>query len=341
MTAVTVGDGAGLRTVPARPAARLPAPARPVPLVPAPLPFAPDPAPREDAGTLGDGDAELRGTVMRKRWGELRFRLVTEGPGELIRPGRPAGGGGDGVLRLCRPLAGEVEVRQDGRHGVAGPPDLICFDGARPFGLVFPALCHMVEVLLPYRLVGLTAADARGLTATALAGTRGPGALLSVLLAGAEQHCQECDTSGDLVGGGVAGLVAALLVERMEARARDSSGARRALMPRIQGFIRDHLCDPALSPAMVAEHCNVSVRYLQKLFQDQDSSPSRRIRDLRLARCRTELADPRLDHLPVSLIGERSGFPGASHFGLLFRARYGLTPRQYRQQARAARIAAR
>jgi AraC-like DNA-binding protein len=284
-----------------------------------------------------DAGGKLSGTVVGKQLGHLRVSLVEGGPGELLRPGRLVDPTGDGFLRMCRPLAGEIVVHQDGRRAPVRSPDLVCFDSSAPYRVVFPEPFRMMEVLLPHRWVGLDPSDARRLAATPWPGTRGPGALLSSLLAGIELHCRESDDSLGLVGDSFAGLTWALLTERMKAMAPGTAQTRTAMMPRIQAFIRDRLGDPQLSPQLVARHCNISLRYLQKLFEENGTSPARSIRDQRLERCRAELVDACFDHLPVFLIGERAGFVGASQFSRLFRIRYDLPPREYRRRAQAAR----
>ncbi|MET8122907.1 helix-turn-helix domain-containing protein [Micromonospora sp. NPDC005189] len=286
---------------------------------------------------MADAGGELAGTVVCRRLGHLRVSLVEGGPGELLRPGRLVDRTGDGVLRVCRPLTGEIVVHQDGRRAPARSPDLVCFDSSAPYRVVFPERFRMMEMRLPHRWAGLDPSDARLLTASPWPGTRGPGALLSSLLAGIEPHCREPEDSLGPVGDSFAGLTGALLTERMKAVAPGTARTGTAMMPRIQTFIRGQLGDPQLSPALVARHCNISLRYLQKLFEEQGTSPARSIRDQRLARCEAELADACFDHLPVSLIGERAGFVGASQFSRLFRIRYDLPPREYRRRAQAGR----
>ncbi|MGP3984871.1 helix-turn-helix domain-containing protein [Streptomyces sp. KR80] len=278
-----------------------------------------------------DHDGELEGTTASKRFGEVRFSLVEGGPREMIRPSRLIERSADRYLRVCRPLAGEIWVFQDGQHAVARGPQLVCYDSSRPYKVIMPERFRMVTLLLPHRLMGLTSKDTDLLTAKAWHGSQGLGALMSNLLVGLEQHGEEVNTAIDILGGSVAGLAAAFFAERMRSVVAEPGVGRQALMLSIQAFIRERLADPDLSPVAVAQQHNVSLRYLQKIFHEHNTSPARWIRDERLARCRSELADPGLDHLSIAAIGERSGFYGASHFSRLFRDRYGITPREYRK----------
>jgi AraC-like DNA-binding protein len=290
---------------------------------------------RPDASTpavayvLRAHDEAVRGTAVRRRFGDVRLTLVTGEPHEAIRPARHIDHE-PGYLRVFRMPAGEIGVHQDGRQGRAAGPQIICCDTTRPYRLLLPQRFRMVEVLLPHRHLGLPPGDTGKLTATSWCGRKGAGALLSRLLDGLDEHGSEIHSALDRVGGTVAGLTAAVLAERLRLLAAENEIARHDLMLHIQAYIRERLSDPALTPQSVAERHNISLRYLQRIFQENGTSPARWIRDERLARSRSELRDPRLNHLPVGLIGERAGLYQASHFSRLFRDRYGMTPRGYR-----------
>ncbi|PBC78704.1 AraC-like DNA-binding protein [Streptomyces sp. TLI_235] len=153
----------------------------------------------------------------------------------------------------------------------------------------------------------------------------------------ADQGALPSDRTAELLARGITGLVAQACADYMDRDpdsprpARSSGLARRAMLQRIKHFARSRLADPELKPEMLAQHHHISLRYLQKLFQDHGQSPASWIRDERLHRCCTELRDPRLAHLTIAMIGERSGLYGASHFSRLFRDRYGISPREYRR----------
>ncbi|GAA4800721.1 AraC family transcriptional regulator [Streptomyces ziwulingensis] len=299
----------------------------------APRPAAPGRAAPGGVQIVRGHDEPLDGALRTHQFGGVRVALVKgDGPRELIRPARQIAPAGEGVLRVLRPLTGVVWIVQDGRHAAVRAPQLICLDSTRPYKASMPENFRLVDVTVAHRLVGLTAAEAEPLTARPWTGAEGLAALLSALLEGLGRHGREVETAVDLLGGSVVGLTAALFAERMREVAEDPQIARQALMLQVQSYVRDRLADPGLGPVAIARAHNVSLRYLQKIFQEHGISPARWIRDERLARCRTELADPLLDHLPVALVGERAGLYGASHFSRLFRDRYGVTPREYRKE---------
>jgi AraC-like DNA-binding protein len=293
----------------------------------------PLPTARSGVQIVREHDEPFEGTVRTHQFGGVRMSLVKgDGPHELIRPGRRIDPHSRGWLRVVRPLTGAVWVLQDGRHATVRAPQFVCFDSTRTYKVVMPESFRLVDVTVAHRQVGLTGPEAERLTARPWSGTEGLAALLSSLLDGLGRHGREVETAVDLLGGSVAGLTAALFAERMREVAEDPQIARQTLMAHIQAYVRERLAEPGLSPVTIARQHHISLRYLQKIFQEYGISPARWLRDERLARCRTELADPSLDHLPVALIGERAGLYGASHFSRLFRDRYGITPREYRKE---------
>ncbi|MFC8448424.1 helix-turn-helix domain-containing protein [Kitasatospora sp. NPDC057223] len=155
----------------------------------------------------------------------------------------------------------------------------------------------------------------------------------------AGQGGQPAGRTAELLARGITGLVQQAFVDCMD-REPDAPGpspgaglARRAMLQRIKHFARSRLADPDLKPEMLAQQHHISLRYLQKLFQEHGESPASWIRDERLIRSCAELRDPRLAHHTIAVIGERSGLYGASHFSRLFRERYGVGPREYRRLA--------
>ncbi|MFJ3928326.1 helix-turn-helix domain-containing protein [Streptomyces sp. NPDC090022] len=284
----------------------------------------------EPAHVLRGHDDCVRGSAVRKQFGDVQIVVAAGGPHEAIRPARAIRPGPGAYLHLFRPLSGGIGVHQDGREGHAVAPQIVCCDSTRPYQLFLPRPFRLVEVLLPHRQIGMPPADTAKLTATAWCGRMGAGALLSQLLAGLDEHGTEIHSALDRVGGTIAGLAAAVLADRLRNLAAEDEVARHDLMLHIQAYIRERLSDPALTPHAVAERHHISLRYLQRIFQENGTSPARWIREERLARCRSELLDARLDHLPVGVIGERAGLFQASHFSRLFRDRYGVTPRGYR-----------
>jgi AraC-like DNA-binding protein len=102
---------------------------------------------------------------------------------------------------------------------------------------------------------------------------------------------------------------------------------------RAEGFILEHLDDPGLDAATVARHVCISPRHLNRLFAQAGCTVTQWIWQARLQRAHRFLADPLLRRESVGDVAARCGFASPAHFAGAFKARYGMTPSQFRLSA--------
>ncbi|MBU2964193.1 helix-turn-helix domain-containing protein [Amphritea sp. 2_MG-2023] len=109
----------------------------------------------------------------------------------------------------------------------------------------------------------------------------------------------------------------------------NEAGLRSIHLSNIELFVRENIQNPDLSPDMIALSCNISTRYLHKLFKDSDQTVSQWIKELRL---QSALNDIRAATGQTTLaeISYRWGFNDQAHFCRLFKSRFGCTPKDMR-----------
>ena len=238
-----------------------------------------------------------------------------------------------GVYKLGVQLHGYCVLSQDGREAALTPGDLAIYDTTRPYTLDFADAYQMFVLLIPRDRLGLTARQVGRLTAERISGRQGLGALTSSLLTqlGAQVRTGGADAAPRAVDA-IVELVRATLSERLDASASVPGAA--TIMSAATAWIDRHLADPALSSEDVALSQHVSVRYLQKLFAEHDTTPSAWIRGRRLQHCQTDLLDPALAACPAAAIGAHWGFTDASAFTRTFKAHTGRTPGEFRAAGR-------
>jgi AraC-like DNA-binding protein len=132
------------------------------------------------------------------------------------------------------------------------------------------------------------------------------------------------------LAGNVVDLMSTVLAERLDAIPGDPGVGHRALMMRITAFIESHLGEADLAPAEIATAHHISLRQLHKLFHANGTTAAGWIRQRRLEHCGRDLRDPRYAAWPVAAVGARWGYPDPAHFSRLFKATYGMGPRDYR-----------
>ncbi|MFC5067042.1 acetamidase/formamidase family protein [Flaviflagellibacter deserti] len=120
-----------------------------------------------------------------------------------------------------------------------------------------------------------------------------------------------------------------------EARLADDSGSQvqAAHFRRVTAAIEVRLADPDLSMVEIARQEALSQRYLQKLFELQDTTFSDYLRQRRLDRAKIDLADPGHSSESIAEIGYRWGFRDQAHFSRAFSIAFGVSPRGFRSSA--------
>jgi acetamidase/formamidase/AraC-like DNA-binding protein len=124
------------------------------------------------------------------------------------------------------------------------------------------------------------------------------------------------------------------LAHRLSAPTADvnTSATQAALLHRICQTIERRLDEPDLTPARAAQAEGISERYLQKLFEGVGDNFTHYVRERRLQRAWADLSNSAEAHRSISEIAYRYGFSDSAHFSRAFRHRFGLPPREFRQQ---------
>ena len=230
-------------------------------------------------------------------------------------------------------LDGESINRQDGRAAKLGPGDFTLCDTTRPYEMQFDRSNRMFVVGIPDTLVRRYLASPESVVAIPMSGSAGLSGLLSQFLRDFWTRCRE-DLDPVIVpriSRAILDLMASAYTTLPQAQSERSSLATSHRI-RIVNYIESHLSDPDLTPMRVAEVCKITPRYLHHLFSQEQETVARYILRRRLEECSSALAHPTYRARTVTSIAFDFGFNSPTHFGRVFRARYGLTPREFRCQ---------
>jgi AraC-like DNA-binding protein len=109
--------------------------------------------------------------------------------------------------------------------------------------------------------------------------------------------------------------------------------AKLRLYEQIRRFIDVNLSKPYLNAEYIAEHFNVSSRYLRDAFSGSPHTLGSYIRVTRLARCRENLREVGLLHRSITEIAICWGFNDPAYFSRAYRNHFGVSPSEDRKDA--------
>jgi AraC-like DNA-binding protein len=285
------------------------------------------------------GPLEPRGVPDELRAGDLGAVRVAElaqvDSGGAERTARHVRQSDSDLCKVDVLVEGRGVIEQDGRRAVLEPGDLAFVDLARPARWAMSPSVRCVGIVFPAPMLPLRRDDVASLTAVRIAGDADTGALASSCARQLVRHLDDGGGHRARLGTAVLDLFAVTLASRLDRPQEPPPESRQqALVLQMRAFIEEHLGDPDLTPPAVAAAHYVSLRYLHKLFETQQTTVAEWIRQRRLERCRRDLLDSALSALPVNAIAARWGLLNAAHFSRAFRATYGTAPGEYRRRMR-------
>jgi AraC-like DNA-binding protein len=236
--------------------------------------------------------------------------------------------------KLSLLLAGRALVVQDGREAVLRPGDFALYDCSRPYTLEGTGDFRMLVCMLPRASFGIEPGRVGRMTATRIRGDCGIGWAVAPFL----ERLASLAIRGDLpeardrVVESVVELVESLCASVIEGDVGRRPSSRAELLLRARAHAQSRLGDPSLVPGEIAAAVHVSKRYLHRLFEEDGSTVSGWIRQLRLEGCRRDLADPSRRDETVTTIGARWGLTNPAHLSRLFRDVFGVSPTEYRAE---------
>ncbi|MER6676778.1 helix-turn-helix domain-containing protein [Streptomyces sp. NPDC000983] len=284
--------------------------------------------------------ADFRAELHRMELGEVTVWKTSIPPSRFLRTPRAATSGSDPELyHVTLMLNGGLAVSHEGGRAVIGPHALTAIDSVRSYDVrAYRAgpqhgFVEGVAVDLPRRMLPLPADRVREVLGRGLPGREGTGALLAGFLLGLEaQAAALTPAEAPRLGTVVLDLVSAWFAQLLDAEDRLPERTRQqALTEQVRAFVQRNLHEPELTPSAIAREHHVSLSHLHRVFTGPDGETvAAWIRAQRLERAHRDLADPALRGTPIQTVAARWGMPRASDFSRMFRAMYGLSPREHR-----------
>jgi len=277
-----------------------------------------------------DLGSAFNGRITRAQLGEASCTEVSSQQQRVYRTRSRIARSHEDFFLIALGKHGVGGVAQDGRETVLRPGEFTIYDTTRPYELRFDDAFTQVILQVPRDMLLRRVAGTEALTAISFGSDRPLQKLAHDFVYRLCQSADEIQPEHAVrLSEQAVDLVAMALSERLGTKALPST-RRLALLHRLKAHVRTHLADPDLSISEAATALGVSPRYVNDLLSEEGTSFQRFVLTERLAQCQRDLASPILAHRHVSEIAFAWGFNDVSHFGRVFRERYGLSPRDFR-----------
>lgn len=275
--------------------------------------------------------AEFHGEIRTRSVDQTHVTEIVASPHQVRHSANQIKVDDKKLLKLSLLLEGTALVAQDGRTAALSAGDVAIYETSRPYTLEFTDDVRVLVMIFPRHLIGLPPRLIHQATAARMAGDSGIGTMISPFMRHIATNLDLLDgVGGKRIVHSAIDLVAALLSAELAKTDATTDDHDQAKMDQIRLFIETHLRDQELSsPAIAAAHF-ISTRKLQYLFQEQGQTVSDYVRERRLERSRLDLIDPALSAVSIQHIALQWGLADPAYFSRLFKATYGITPREYR-----------
>ncbi|UUU18984.1 helix-turn-helix domain-containing protein [Streptomyces sp. DSM 40750] len=284
---------------------------------------------------LPRGNADFRASLHAVRVGQVQMSVISAAPHSVARTRRHIASDAPDFFQLTVQLTGQGVLTQRDRQARVGPGELVVYDTRRPFSYDLHQSHTGLVLMFPRGMLPLAERDLSRVTATPVPCHDGLGQVVLPLLHGLARQMEHLESRGTpRLADNVIDLIGTLLAEHADVHRTTEEDGPGLLTERVLVYMEQRLGDPALNPEGIAAAHRISRRYLYKLLAAEGHTVSGWIREQRLARCRRDLTDPALDHLPLGAIGGRWGFADPAHFSHAFKSAYGMSPREARAAGR-------
>lgn len=229
-------------------------------------------------------------------------------------------------------MAGSSVITQAGREATLRPGDLVVYDSTIPYELSDGDGIRQHKFRIPLDALALPAEVIRQALGVALSPGHPIADLAAAYLQRLASRTDLSDGPGaDVVSQPAVELIRAVITTHVDAAELAMEPSHATLQLRIMAYVCAHLREPRLSAAQIAAEHHISVRHLYKVLAANGVSLGDWIRTHRLEGCHNEIgAEGPVD--PLASIARHWGFADPSSFARIFRAAYGMSPREWREQ---------
>ena len=227
---------------------------------------------------------------------------------------------------------GAVHISQFDQDSMLTPGSCALIDLTSPYLFAHSQRIELVGIKMPAAPLYARVADPHRCCGVARPARNGLGRLTADFLRSVRKEIDTVSVPfGESLGRTIVDLTGLLLDATDDDSLTCEAAPYSVMHRRCVAYVETNLCDPKLSPEVIARAMGISVRHLHRVFSSAGDSVCEFLRKGRLERCRGDLLDYRKRHLSIAEIAFRNGFISAGHFAESFKAEFGVTARSIRK----------
>lgn len=281
----------------------------------------------------GGAPGGFRARVSRFDFGGLSLLSHGSSPAVLDRAVVP----GPRMFSFNFITRGKLSLTHCGRCNVLREGDMVLADGHQASRLAFEADTHVITVRIPAALLGDHLPQPERLCNLVLTPRHEftevlRATLTSLLQMGRKGFARSLQ---DMSVQPFLGLLSFALLANFTAPVSEDKPTAHLRLREIRRYIDENLTEANLSPARIAGRFGLSPRYLRKLFAQDGDSVTKYIQRRRLEKSAGRMTNLLWKEQSITEICFDCGFNSAPHFTRAFKARFGMTPKEYRRRAGA------
>lgn len=289
-----------------------------------------------DVQIAAPAEPNFHGSMHSNLTDVMRLTHVAAAPQSVQRLHRDARESYEDCYFAVLMLSGKQRMQQDNRQVEIQAGDFAIYDGARPHRLDFDQEWSELVLSIPRPTLNRLVPSMHNLTSRKLASDSSSGEVLRNFLRSVAINLPGLsDKELAALSFHALNIIGSTLT--LDQQLDESSiGAREMALLRAKMLIDANLGDPCLDATRIARRLGLSARYLNRLFNSEQTSLMRYVWNLRLDRCRDELVRLGPGSHRVLDIALRWGFSDMSHFSRAFKLRFGMSPRDCRAASEGA-----
>lgn len=282
-----------------------------------------------DANTVDGEDFAAR--VATARLGGIRVCRIAVGQHRIERTHKRIRENDPGFLKVVFQNRGEACIEQHTQRVILRPGQWMIYDTSRPYKLQTAVPNEQLALLVPRSEIAALGASSSSFVMRPFKTARGVSQLLQRCLASTlDDLGEESSPFDEDVALSLLDIFKVALNEKISLQAHGT--IRDSMSERIRTYIRRNCSNPELSVGEIAAAMKCTKRYLHKIFSDGQTI-SDYIWSLRVQRCASDLVQREFERRSITEIAFANGFSNSAHFSRMFKARKGMTPREYRARA--------